>query len=248
MEILLPRRCARGPAGVVCWCGLALLCLPLVLPESLARPSRVDGPRITNVVPSPHTNDANITSVALTLSEPVVESGARDAATYTLLALGADRAVGGGDDSEVGVTPAYVDGSTAIELQLVTALPEGLYQLTARGGESSGLRDPAGNPLDQDQDGTPDDLVTTIDVDLTGPTVTAVQFGTALTFGDYDYVELPAAALNGTGDLTIEFWLKTTNTSGQALVSGANNGDDDVYQLWLKNGSLEAAAHRASLV
>ena len=129
------------------------------------------GPYVTDIQPPAHTNDPSITTIALGLSQAVAGDGALDPATYTLLSLGWDREVGGDDDEEISLTPSYVDGSTLIELQLESALPEGLYQLTARAGVTSGLHDLMGRPLDQNQDGQADDLVTLLDIDLTTPNI-----------------------------------------------------------------------------
>ena len=224
------------------WPGCRILCLLLglgvwLMPGSEA--ARAAGPHIVAVTPPAHTNDPGVTGITLEVSEPVVAAGALDLATYTLLGLGEDRELGGGDDSEVGLTPSYTPGATQIILQLAATLPEGIYQLTARGGVEDGLRDLAGDPLDQDQDGTPDDLVTMIDVDLTSPVVTGVELGTALSFdGDYDCVALPGAALDGTNDLTVELWFRTRNTGNQALLSAARTGDTNALLLWLQSGSL----------
>ena len=168
----------------------------------------IDGPYVTATDPAGATGDPNVTTIALTLSEAVVGDGARDAATYTLLSLGADRAVGGGDDVEIAVTPAYTDGTTRIDLGLAAPLAEGRYQLTARGGETTGLRDLDGNPLDQDQDGTGDDFVTTLEVDSTTPELATVETGTALLFdGVDDFVDLGDAAAFLPTDFTLEAWI-----------------------------------------
>lgn len=80
-------------------------------------------------------------------------------------------------DVAIAVTPVYADGSQQMVLQLAAPLGEGLYQLTARSGETTGLRDPAGQALDQNRDGFGDDLVMTIDVDFTPPVEEAGSVG-----------------------------------------------------------------------
>ncbi len=113
--------------------------------------------------------DHVLSSIPLGLSEPVVGSGARDSASYTLLDLGADRLLGGGDDVEIPVTPSYTDGEETLELAPATALGEGAYQLTVHAGASA-IRDADGNALDGDRDGAAgEDYVLTFVVDTTAP-------------------------------------------------------------------------------
>ncbi|OGV75042.1 MAG: hypothetical protein A3K18_14425 [Lentisphaerae bacterium RIFOXYA12_64_32] len=174
--------------------------------------TQVVGPYITAITPSGNTNDQNLTALMLTLSGPVVADGANSATTYTLLSLGANRAVGGGDDTEITATPAYTDGTTEITLNLASALPEGLYQLTARNGATC-LRDANGLPLDQTRDGIGDDYVTALNVDFTAPTVTGVYAGTALSFdGTNDYLVTPnLKSLFTDNSMTIELWFNATS-------------------------------------
>jgi hypothetical protein len=55
----------------------------------------------------------------------------------------------------------------------------------------------------------------------------------ALTFdGNDDRVDLDAAILDGTSDVTVALWVKTTKTGLQALVSGANAGNDAEFELF----------------
>ncbi len=65
--------------------------------------------------PTGHTAD-QVAGMTLELSGPVVGDDARDAATYELVDLGADRAPGGGDDIVLPVTAAYSDGNNRIDL------------------------------------------------------------------------------------------------------------------------------------
>ena len=196
-----------------------------------------EGPYVADLSPPSHTNAPSVQAISLTLSEPVVGAGARDAATYTLLALGPDRAVGGGDDTEIAVTPTYADGTTEIVLALPAALGEGLYQLTAQAGETTGLRDVGGAPLDQDQDGYADDLVATIEVDLTAPIVQEVSVATCLTFdGSDDRVELPYSILHGGTDLTYEFWFRSGREG--AVLSAARYGQPNEQLIYLRDGEI----------
>ncbi|MHB9049421.1 MAG: CARDB domain-containing protein, partial [Pirellulales bacterium] len=60
--------------------------------------------------------DNPVSRIVLDLSGPVVGNDARDAANYSLTYLGADRALGGGDDRSVRIVPRYLDGANSIEL------------------------------------------------------------------------------------------------------------------------------------
>jgi hypothetical protein len=67
----------------------------------------------------PSQTDQLISAMNLTISAPVVGDDARNASTYSLLNLGADRVVGGGDDRTVDIAPEYVDGSTQLRLEFL---------------------------------------------------------------------------------------------------------------------------------
>ncbi len=72
---------------------------------------------------------------------------------------------------------------------------------------------------------------------VNGPTWTpAGSIGGALTFdGADDRVDLDPAVLHGAGDVTFAVWIKTTKTGEQALISGANAGNENEFQLQLVN-------------
>ena len=193
-----------------------------------------ESPYVADLSPPDHTNDPNIRTITLTLSEPVVGEGARDPATYTLLLLGPDRAPGGGDDIPIAVTPSYVDDSTRIDLHLAAPLPEGPCQLTARSGEGEFLRDLVGSPLDQDRDGFGDDFVTPIEVDFTAPTVDAVEPGTALSFDGNDYVITDNRAWGFSTSATVSAWVRTTDTG--AVLSLAHGTHEDELLLCIRGG------------
>jgi len=72
-------------------------------------------PRIIDQNPPSHTNEV-VSGMELTLSEPVVATGARNASTYELLDLGPNRVPGGGDDRILGVRPSYEDNATKLDL------------------------------------------------------------------------------------------------------------------------------------
>ncbi|HQL74510.1 MAG TPA: Ig-like domain-containing protein, partial [Phycisphaerae bacterium] len=166
------------------------------------------GPRVTSTLPPDHTNDGNVDSLAVNFSSPLDAAGARDPASYALLDLGADRRVGGGDDTEIAVTPVYTAGSTQVRLDLPATLGEGLYQLTLYTGLDTGIRDPAGHPLDQDQDGVGGDFLTTFDIDFTDPLISDSQSGLAIVLdGTNDYFITPNLRdLLPTASVTLELW------------------------------------------
>ncbi len=78
-----------------------------------------DLPRVVAHDLADYTTD-RVTDFSLTLSDPVIGTDARDVDNYQLLHLGADQAVGGGDDHSIGLMPEYLDGSTQITLGLET--------------------------------------------------------------------------------------------------------------------------------
>ena len=133
------------------------------MPLTIERASAITASTSTGITQGP------VTGSTLTLTAPVLGGAARDATSYVLTNLGADYAVGGGDDSVVPVTPYYTDGATSISLGLASALPDGAYQLRVLSG-TSGLVNPHGVPLDGNNDGSSgDDFVTTFVVDTTPP-------------------------------------------------------------------------------
>ncbi|HNQ90059.1 MAG TPA: Ig-like domain-containing protein, partial [Verrucomicrobiota bacterium] len=210
------------------------------------RDTTPSGPYVVSVTPAAQTNAADINRFVLTLSAAVVGEGARDVGTYTLTFLGADRVMGGADDVVLTLTPEYGDGTTEIRLLTEGALTEGLYELRARSGETSGLRDSAGLPLDQNRDGYGDDLVYRVEVDFTAPAVSSVGPGTAVVFdGVDDWVWLPSAAINGLSDLTVEFWFKTATTRVQHIVSVARAATDNELLLGL-NSPTSFGLYRAT--
>ena len=48
-----------------------------------------------------------------------------------------------------------------------------------------------------------------------------------------DTLKLQHQVLDGQSNITTAFWFKTNHTNGQAIVSGANNTEDDAFQIWL---------------
>ncbi|NLF19674.1 MAG: hypothetical protein GX595_20780, partial [Lentisphaerae bacterium] len=169
-------------------------------------------------------------------------------AAYELLHLGANRAAGGGDDQAVALTPAYVDGALEVTLTSAAPLAEGLYRLTVRSDATNGLQNLAAEFLDQNQDGTPDPYVATLEVDLTPPAVSGVAAGTCLVYDDgYDMVTLPHEALNGLAAYTLELWFQTTKTNGQSLISAIQSGNTAAVQFWLTNGTLYVESASSSV-
>ena len=87
--------------------------------NTASRPiSIVPPPRVTSIDIDAYTNES-VSGATLGLSEPVVGDDARDAGTYELLYLGADREPGGGDDWAIAVSPDYVDAGSQIDLLFV---------------------------------------------------------------------------------------------------------------------------------
>ena len=104
---------------------------------------------------------ADVSTVRLYLSEPVVGSDARDAATYELWDVGGE--------TSLAVTPSYVDGELLIELTLSGVLADGLYRLTVASGDP-GIRDLEGYALDGNSNGVVgDDLVYAFRIDRVWP-------------------------------------------------------------------------------
>jgi len=80
-------------------------------------------PTITSWYPDGPTNEP-VASILLELSEPLVGADARDMGNYGLLHLGADRAEGGNDDTQIAILPTYEDGSTQLEIATVANLSQ----------------------------------------------------------------------------------------------------------------------------
>jgi subtilisin family serine protease len=69
-----------------------------------------------------------------------------------------------------------------------------------------------------------------------GPVWTQGVDGGSLQFdGSDDRVDLDPATLNGADDVTAAFWIRTEDTGGQALISGANSGNSNEYLIYLVN-------------
>ncbi|MCH8998255.1 MAG: GTPase ObgE, partial [Proteobacteria bacterium] len=69
---------------------------------------------------------------------------------------------------------------------------------------------------------------------INGPTWSSGRIAGGLSFdGGDDYVDLPAAALDGLSDVTVTLWLRTTKTGQQALVSGAHGSNTNEFLLLL---------------
>jgi hypothetical protein len=89
-----------------------------------------------------------VEKLKLQLSEPMEGSVATNWNHYSLVGAGPDRNFGSGDDVFYAVTGNITDGARSLILHPVsptTLLSNGHYRLTLNG--VSGLRDPAGNPL-----------------------------------------------------------------------------------------------------
>ena len=57
-----------------------------------------------------------------------------------------------------------------------------------------------------------------------------------------DHVSLPSTVLNGLSDITVEFWMQTTSGRNQAILSGANAGNDNEILVFL-TGSTGLRLH-----
>ncbi len=77
---------------------------------------------------------------------------------------------------------------------------------------------------------------------LLGPEPTWDRFGNedgAILFHDTDHrIDLPHKVLNGRLDVTIAFWLKTSKSGAQTIVSGANQLNDNEYIVFFLNKGL----------
>jgi len=112
-------------------------------------------------------------------------------------------------DAEAGV----VDYPSAVLAQG----PAGYWRLDGDAADSSG----AG------QDGSLVNGVVT-----GGPSPLVGDDGTAATLdGSNDRIDLPAAVLDGAGDVTALFWMRSSDTTA-ALLSGANAGNDNAFLIY----------------
>ncbi|MFP4553836.1 MAG: S8 family serine peptidase, partial [Actinomycetota bacterium] len=69
---------------------------------------------------------------------------------------------------------------------------------------------------------------------VNGPTWTTGTDGGALGFdGADDRVDLDPASLHGADDVTAAFWLRTTDTGAQTIISGANASNSNEYTIYL---------------
>ena len=77
---------------------------------------------------------------------------------------------------------------------------------------------------------------------LAGPEPTWDRFGNedgAILFSGTDHrIDLPHEVLNGRLDVTIAFWLKTSKSGAQTIVSGANQFNDNEYIVFFLNEGL----------
>ena len=77
---------------------------------------------------------------------------------------------------------------------------------------------------------------------LSGPVPTRDRFGNeggAILFHGTDHrIDLPHEVLDGRLDVTIAFWLKTSKTGAQTIVSGANQLNDNEYIVFFLNEGL----------
>lgn len=64
--------------------------------------------------------------------------------------------------------------------------------------------------------------------------------------GTADYVTLDAAALHGQSSFTLTMWAKTTNFSNQALLSGANSGQNNEVLMWLASPTTFAFFYKGT--
>ena len=83
---------------------------------------------------------------------------------------------------------------------------------------------------------------------LSGPEPTWDRFGNedgAILFYDTDHrIDLPHEVLNGRLDVTIAFWLKTSKSGAQTIVSGANQFNDNEYIVFfLHEGLIRFYSH-----
>ena len=76
---------------------------------------------------------------------------------------------------------------------------------------------------------------------MAGPVPTQDRFGNedgAVLFSGSDHrIDLPHQALDGLFDVTISFWLKTSKSGAQAILSGANQSNDNEHIVFFISGS-----------
>ncbi len=71
-----------------------------------------------------------------------------------------------------------------------------------------------------------------------GPVLTTGVFNSALQFDDTDdYVALPNGVLDGASELTVAFWLKTTDTFAATIVSGTNSTEPNEFEIEIYGGN-----------
>ena len=71
---------------------------------------------------------------------------------------------------------------------------------------------------------------------VNGPAWVTREAGGAVALdGSDDRIDLDPAVLDGAGDVTASLWIRTTKTGAQALISGANPGNDNEFLLYLAN-------------
>lgn len=73
---------------------------------------------------------------------------------------------------------------------------------------------------------------------VNGPVWSSGPIGGSLQFdGNDDRVDLQAEALDGTDDVTAAFWLRSTHTGAQSLLSGANATNSNEYFIYLADST-----------
>ena len=76
---------------------------------------------------------------------------------------------------------------------------------------------------------------------MLGPVPTRDRFGKedgAVLFNAADHrIDLPHQVLDGLFDVTVSFWLKTSKSGAQAIVSGANRSNDNEHIVYFRNES-----------
>ena len=74
---------------------------------------------------------------------------------------------------------------------------------------------------------------------LSGPVSTSDRFGneaSAILFNGTNHrINLPRAVLNGRTNVSVAFWLKTSKTSTQSIISGANRNNENEYLIFFLN-------------
>ena len=76
---------------------------------------------------------------------------------------------------------------------------------------------------------------------LSGPVPTSDRFGneaSAILFNGTNHrINLPRAVLNGRTNVSVAFWLKTSKTGTQSIISGANQNNENEYLIYFLNKS-----------